>query len=48
MRASVQRARIIEVFGCETVECKGAVRNRRRTRRESTRMQTRGSRRQGR
>ena len=25
MRASVQHARIIEVFGCELVECMGAV-----------------------
>jgi hypothetical protein len=31
MRVSVQCVRIIEVFGCETVECKGAVRIRSRT-----------------
>jgi len=36
MRASVQHARSIEVYGCESLDCMCTVRNRRRTRMEST------------
>ena len=48
MRASVQHARSIEVYGCESLGCMCAVRNRRSTRMESTQMESRSSRRQGR
>ena len=48
MHASVQHAHSIEVYGCEILECMCAVRIRRRTWIESTRMQSRGSPRQGR
>jgi len=48
MRMSVQHARSIEVYCCETVECMCEFRIRWRTRIESTRVQSRGSLRQGR
>ena len=48
MRVIVQHGRSREVYGCESIECMCTVRIRGHRRMESTRMESRKSRRQGR